>query len=118
MDPSEKQFHLRADQIKPLATGRGACIATDMITVEGCKIAFMYRVPPNDDIDSGWRFMSGYESQEYLDAPDNLAVYDVNTIANYDTDIVPFLDAPFGSAFERENGTGDFVEVEFQPPDE
>ena len=29
----------------------------------------------------------------------------------------PFLDAPVGSAFERENGTGPFVEVhDFEPP--
>jgi hypothetical protein len=44
-------------------------------------------------------------------------VYDVNTIANYDPEIIPFLDAPVGSAFERENGTGLFAEVhDFGPP--
>ena len=52
-----------------------------------------------------------------MDDPANHAVYDVNTIANYDPDIVPFLDAPAGSAFERERSTGKFVPVEFQPED-
>lgn len=110
-DSSKPPFRLRADQIRPIATGFGGCIATDMITRDGRKVAFMYREAANRDLDSGWRFMSGYESDEYMDDPNNHAVYDVNTIANYDPDIIPFLDAPAGSTFERENGTGQFVEV-------
>ena len=116
-DPTKKPFRFRADQIKPLATGRGGCIATDLITREGQKVGFMYREETDRDFDSGWRFMSGLESQEYMDNPDNHAVYDVNTIANYDPEIIPFLDAPPGSTFERENGTGMFVEVDdFEAP--
>jgi len=35
----------------------------------------------------------------------NLAFYNVNTVANYDPEIIPLLDAPVGSAFYRtENG--------------
>jgi len=66
-DPSKKPFRLKAEEIVPLAEGRGSCIATDMITCEGRKVAFMYRQEPDRDIDSGWRFMSGYESDEYMD---------------------------------------------------
>lgn len=118
-DPRKKPFRLRADQIRPIATGYGGCIATDMITCEGRKVAFMYRESQDRDLDSGWRFMSGFESPEYMNDPDNHAVYDVNTIANYDPDIIPYLDAPAGCAFERENGTGPFVEVhDFNPPDD
>ena len=114
-----KIFHLKAEEIVDLATGHGACFATDMITVEGRRVAFMYREQPDRDVDSGWRFMAGNESDEYMDNPDNHGIYDVNTIANYDPDIVPFLDAPIGSAFERKAGTGKFVEVhDFSPPDE
>jgi hypothetical protein len=116
-DPTKKPFRLRADQIKPVATGYGGCIATDMITCEGRKVAFMYREAADRDVDSGWRFLSGFESDEYMDNPDNHGVYDVNTIANYDPEIIPFLDAPVGSTFERESGTGPFVEVhDFEPP--
>ena len=109
-----KNFALRADQIKPLAKGRGGCIATDMVTVDACKIGFMYREEPDNNMDSGWRFMAGRESQEYMDNPDNHAIYEVNTIANYDPDIIPFLDAPFGSAFERDKASGEFVEVDYE----
>jgi hypothetical protein len=115
--PRQKKFQLKAEQIKQLALGYGGCIATDMITVEGRKVAFMYREQADNDLDSGWRFMAGFESDEYMNNPENHAVYDVNTIANYDPDIIPFLDAPTSSAFERVDGSGPFVDVDdFAPP--
>jgi hypothetical protein len=116
-EPGKKSYRIKAEEIRPLATGVGGCIATDMITVEGRKVAFMYREAPDNDVDSGWRFMSGYESDEYMDDPGNHGVYDCNTIANYDSDIIPLLNAPIGSAFERPNGTGPLTQVhDFDPP--
>jgi len=116
-NPSKKPFTLGADQIRPIATGYGGCIATDMITCGGRKVAFMYREQSDRELDSGWRFMSGYESDEYMNDPNNHAVYDVNTIANYDPDIIPFLGSDAGSVFEREDGTGAFeVVTDFDPP--
>ena len=113
-----KKFRLKAEDIKPLATGRGACFATDMITVKGKPVGFMYRDAPDDPQDSGWRFMAGTEDQVYMDDPDNHGVYDVNTIANYDRDIIPFLDAPVGAAFERETEDSEFQEIEFEAPED
>ena len=112
-----KRFKLGAEQIRPLAEGYGACFATDMITVDGRRVAFMYREAPDNDVDSGWRFMSGYESDAYMNDSKNHGLYDVNTIANYDPDIIPFLNAPEGSAFERRNGSGPFEAVEFEAPE-
>lgn len=112
----KKKFALAASDIKPLAEGRGSCIASDRITVEGQPVGFMYRDPPDNDIDSGWCFLSGDETQEYLDEPGNLGLYDVNTIANYDPAIVSHLDAPPFSAFERQAGTNEFVAVRFLHP--
>jgi hypothetical protein len=115
MAKSRKKFALPADQIRPLAKGRGGCIATDMITVQGHKVRYMYRVDPHNDQDSGWVFTAGRESQAYMADVANHGVYDVNTIANYDPDIIPFLDAPTGSAFERQGRSGGFVQVEGEP---
>jgi hypothetical protein len=111
----KKQFALRADQIKPLAKNRGGCFATDMITVEGHKVGYMYREERRNDQDSGWVFTAGQESQEYMDDAENHDIYDVNTIANYDPDIIPFIDAPAGTAFEREAPSGGFVQVAGEP---
>jgi hypothetical protein len=109
---SQKKFALRADQIRPLAEGHGRCFATDMITVEGRKVGYMYREEFDDNGDSGWVFTAGRESPEYMDDSANMAIYDVNTVANYDPEIIPLLDAPVGSVFEREGGTGEFMAVE------
>ena len=106
-----KKYFLSPENIKALVYGHGGGIATDMIMVEGKPINYMYREESDEPSDSGWCFMSGYESQEYLDNPDNMAIYDLNTIANYSSDIVTFLDAPYGSAYER-NEDGSFVAVE------
>jgi hypothetical protein len=96
-----KKFRLAATDIKAIAKGHGSCIATDRITVDGDRVGYMYREEPSDPVDSGWVFMSGTESQEYMDDAANSGVYDVNTIANYDPEIVQFLDAPYGSRFAR-----------------
>jgi hypothetical protein len=96
-----KPFRLAASDIKAIAKGYGACIATDRITVDGEPVGYMYREEPSEPTDSGWVFMAGTESQEYMDDPGNSGVYDVNTIANYDPEIVQFLDSPAGSRFVR-----------------
>lgn len=111
--PRERKFKLRAEQIKQLIEPMGGCLATDHITVDGLSVGYMYRESPHLALDSGWRFFSGTESDEYVNNPDNTTVYDVNTIANYDPAIIPFLDAPVGSAFGRVPGSDKFEPEEF-----
>ncbi|MGF1656241.1 MAG: DUF2185 domain-containing protein [Verrucomicrobiales bacterium] len=91
MNPLEKSFKIPGDQIKRLITNMGACFATDRITVDGMKVGYMYREEPDKDIDSGWRFFSGDESQDYVDNAEKTSIYSVNTICNYDPAIIPFL---------------------------
>jgi hypothetical protein len=107
-----KIYLKRAYEIKPIATGYGACFATDKITVEGCRISYFYRENPNSLIDSGWRFLSGDESNEYIADPNNIGIHDVNTIANYDPDIIAYLKKPVGSVFVRDLKTDVFVAIE------
>lgn len=113
-----KQFRLSSDQIRPVATGHGGCFATDRITVDGYPVRFMYRDAPDNELDSGWRFMSGFEDDAYMDNPDNHGIYDVNTIANYDPSIVPFLGEPEGSVFEKTPGSERFLPVHDWRPDD
>lgn len=96
-----KQFKLKADQIERLIDPIGAATATDMIVVEGKDIGYMYRDNPINDIDTGWRFFAGNESDEYIKNNDNTGFYDINTIANYDPSIIPCLNEPIGTAWER-----------------
>ncbi len=104
-----KQFKLSSEKLKNIAVGYGACIATDMITVEGHKVGYMYR-DEACNLTNGWVFMAGCETQEYMDNAENSAIYDINTIANYDADIVTFIELPEGSQCER-NAEGVLVQI-------
>jgi len=112
-----KTFPLTHEQIQPLANGHGSCLATDRIVIDGENVGFCYRETPASEHDSGWRFFAGDESQEYVENPMNIGLYDVNTVANYDPQIIPFLASPEGSAFER-SSSGAFVAVSFARPGE
>lgn len=115
--PAKKEFRIPGDEIVAVAPGRGSCIASDMIVFDGHPVGYMYRETPDLEHDSGWRFFSGLESQDYADDAHHFALYDVNTVANYDRSIVPCLGAPVGSAFERA-ADGRFVAVSFpEDPD-
>lgn len=98
-----KRFKLQAAQIERIAPGLGGCVATDRITVEGARVGYMVREEPGRPGDSGWVFMAGTEDDAYMDEAANFEIYDVNTIANYDRDIVRFLGAAPGSAFARDD---------------
>jgi hypothetical protein len=47
----------------------------------------------------------------------NLGVFEVNTVANYDPDILPYLYALPGQVFDRDPETGEFVEAVDSAPD-
>ena len=115
-----RDFHMKAEDMKNLLPDweeASGCIATNRITVEGCKVGYCYREKADGDWDSGWRFTAGDESNEYMDDPNNAGIYGLNTICNDDPDIIPLLNTPAPCAFERdENGV--FQQIKDWKPDE
>ena len=115
-----RDYHVKAEDVKSLLPdwkGADGCIATNRITVEGCKVGYCYREKPDGDWDSGWRFTAGDESDEYMDDPNNAGIYGLNSICNDDPDIIPLLNTPAPCAFERdENGV--FQQIKDWKPDE
>ena len=113
-------YHVKAEDMKNLLpdwAGADGCIATNRITVEGCKVGYCYREEPDGGWDSGWRFTAGDESEAYMDDPNNAGIYKLNTICNDDSDIIPLLHMPAPCAFERdENGV--FQQIKDWKPDE
>ena len=80
---SNRNYYVKAEDMKDLLPdweGASGCIATNRITVEGCKVGYCYREKPGGDWDSGWRFTAGDESDEYMDDPNNAGIYGLNTI--------------------------------------
>lgn len=103
---SAKKFYLPGEALKKLYEGDGpqGCIATDRILVDGRKVGYCYReeVEESDrNWDSGWRFTAGDESGEYMDDPRNSGVYALNTLCNYDPDVISLLDSDPGTAWRR-----------------
>lgn len=119
--PRKKEFRLWAPEFKLLLTdwdGPSGCFATDHITVLGKKVGWCYREQPSEGHpDSGWRFFSGEESEDYINDAANTEVYDLNTICNYDPDILPLLNAPAGTAYAR-GADGKFHAEPYTPPEE
>jgi hypothetical protein len=107
-----KNFKIKGQDIQQLIRPIGGCMATDKITVDAELVDFMYRDTPDFKDDSGWRFLSGTASQEYADNADHWAIYDVNTIANYDASIIDYLDSPVGTVLQRIKGTNTFRTLE------
>ena len=78
------------------------CMVSDKITKEGFKVGYMYREQPSDGTpDSGWRFMAGNEDDEYMNNPNNYHIFAINTICNYDRDIIPYLKSKIESKYIR-----------------
>lgn len=105
---NKKRFRIKEEDLLELVTKIEGCVATDKITVDGLPVGFMYRERPSNDWDSGWRFFSGTEDQDYIDDPDNSMIYNVNVIANYDKAIIPYLKMSPGTELERVEGTDKF----------
>jgi hypothetical protein len=103
-----KNFKLKSTDIVRLISPMGGASATDKIVVDGMTIGYMHRENPINEMDSGWRFFSGMEDQDYIDNNHNTGIYDVNTIANYDPAIIQYLDMPIGSELERISNTNKF----------
>lgn len=116
--PRKKEYKLWAPEFKlylPDWEGPSGCFATDHITVLGKKVGWCYREQPSEGRpDSGWRFFSGEESNDYVNDLAHTEVYDLNTICNYDPDILPLLNAPVGTAYAR-GADGKFHAEEFTP---
>jgi len=113
-------FHVKAEDMKNLLPDweeASGCIATNRITVEGCKVGYCYREKTDGDWDSGWRFTAGDESDEYMDDSNNAGIYGLNTICNDDPDIIPLLNTPAPCAFERDEH-GVFQQIKDWKPDE
>ena len=115
-----RDYHVKAEDMKELLPDweeASGCIATNRITVEGCKVGYCYREKADGDWDSGWRFTAGDESDEYMDDPNNAGIYGLNTICNDDPDIIPLLHTPAPCAFERDEH-GVFQQIKDWKPDE
>lgn len=95
---------------------REECIASNRIVADGCRVGFFYREKPAmGQTDSGWRFLAGDESKEYLGDPGNSGRYPLHALCSCDPEVTEFLDAPVGSAFLRGEDGRLHADEDWQP---
>jgi hypothetical protein len=85
------------------------CIVTNRILHENAPINYIYREEPmekdedRDYEDTGWRILSGDESQEYMDNPKNLSFVSLGAVLNHDDSFIELLESKIGASFERDD---------------
>jgi hypothetical protein len=105
-------YRLKPENIKDLIHPSGYCYASDTITIDGLPVGYMYREKSEEEEDSGWRFYSGTETDEYVENEHHFMMFDLNYIANCDPSIIPYLKSKKGTELERIEGTDKFSIIE------
>jgi len=90
----------------------GGLMVSKLIMDEGNKPMFMYREKSTKNEDSGWRIFSGKETDEYLNNPKNIGIYNPSTILKIDSSISKLLLKGVGSVFERTKEKSDWYKVD------
>ena len=90
----------------------GACIVSKNILSGEGKLKWIIREEPIEAPDSGWRFFSDIDDDDYVNEPDNLVVCDYNTVAEIEPGIIPIYVFPVGSDLQLvvEDGRMYFVD--------
>ena len=88
---------------------RARCFVTSRVLYDGAPVGYLLREEPDQDNDSGWRFFANDESDDYFDTPENLHFVALGAVLNCDDTFIGLLDSPLGSAFLRDEATGQFV---------
>lgn len=97
----------------------GYCLAPKRLVDNHLEIKYFYRENPDDDNDSGLRFFEGNESQEFLDNPDNIGLYDLETIIEMDSSLPAVLKyLPVGVSYEKIDGVWKFINDDETPLEE
>jgi len=91
------------------------CFVNNQILYEQESINYLYREPIEDDYegdyeDSGWRLMTGKETDEYMDNPDNFSFVSLGAVLSIDDSIIEILESEIGTAYKR-NDEGIFEKI-------
>jgi hypothetical protein len=87
------------------------CVATEVLTTRQKAVGYAYRTVPATPTDSGWRFLSGSESERYMNQPTHYITCVLADFALEHPEVAALLDHPVGSAFERADASEEFEAV-------
>lgn len=87
------------------------CFVTNNILYEEQKVGYLYREEPDQEDDSGWRFTTGTETNEYMDDSDNISYVSLGAVLREDDSFVDLLEHEAGVHFGVDKN-GNFVELD------
>ncbi len=76
-------------------------ILSKKIREEGWKIGYGIRMEATNERDSGWAFSVGNETDEYINDPDNLEIWVINSVLMYEPALTEFITEPEGTGVVR-----------------
>jgi hypothetical protein len=86
------------------------CFVTNNILHDGAPVGYLYREEPDNDDDSGWRFTTGTETDEYMDNAANTSIVSLGAVLRQDDSCVALLDRNYDVAFIKDEND-EFVEL-------
>ncbi len=90
-------------------------VVSRQVSDEGEAVGFLYREEPAFEHDSGWRFFSGAESDEYADNPDHFVMMPLNKVTERYPELLPLMQYSEG-AWEWDDSAECFVAAgDWQP---
>lgn len=102
------------DPVPPLDNYWDRCYTTWAILYDKTEsVNYIYRTKPDNDEDSGWKILSGNETQEYINSTHNVQFVALGSLLNIDDSFIHLLSSDIGTAFKR-NEKGEWVKVDFQ----
>jgi hypothetical protein len=78
--------------------------------LEADHIGYCYRDEPENNIDSGWRFLYGDEDEDYLDNPTNSEAVYPEDMLSINPALDSILSAPVHAEFEWEDESQTYIE--------
>ncbi len=96
----------------PAASEKAALCSSGVVGPERKEVLFAYRQEPDNDQDSGWRFLRGDESETFLADPTNCLVCPLSLVFAMDPSLEDLTRSADGAAFRRAS-----VDARWEPID-
>jgi hypothetical protein len=87
--------------VQELGLGPSAAVSCDCLGRERRAVLHAVRLPPGDELESGWRLSSGRESSEFAADPTNYKRVPLNVMIDGDPTLAPIRDWPVGTEVAR-----------------
>lgn len=101
-----------------IASMPNGCIASNNLLSEKGELKWCFRESPVNKMDSGWRFLSDIDTDEYLVDANNSSVCTLNTVIQIEPAILSIINLPIGTDAELivANGEKMFVDTNSNEP--